>query len=66
MRVRVRPFELATGCCHEALCLFLRVCSQNALNVLLRVTVGDVGGMGSVVAIHAYFLHIMIIDEFST
>ena len=34
--------------------------------LLLRTIVADVGGMGSVVAIHAYFLHIMIIDDFPT
>ena len=68
MHVSVRPFELATGCCHEALCQFLRVLSQNALQffILPRTIVADVGGMGNVVAIHAYFPHIMIIDELST
>ena len=47
---------------------FLHVLSQNALQffILPRTIVADVGGMGNVVAIHAYFPHIMIIDELST
>ena len=67
MRVSVRPFEFATGCRHEAFCLLLRVLSQNALQFFwLKTIVADVGGMGSVVAIQAYFLHIMFINELST